>query len=185
VGNKTLLVEFLIEGGDDNRMNKSYQELYESAVSIAESIGLQTETNVTITIGPVLEKPSDGLSAVGLVPDQDHSRRWITSDNITTWQVMIHQWAVSKEFWKEYRPGRKVFEDSHLMLGLLMKVVTELGEAGEEVRLGNFEKMAEELADTVIRVFDITEALGIDIATEMVKKMEKNETRPIKHGKRV
>lgn len=46
--------------------------------------------------------------------------------------------------------------------------------------LANFR---EELADTVIRVLDLTEALGIDIEDEIDKKMQRNEERPYRHGK--
>lgn len=40
-----------------------------------------------------------------------------------------------------------------------------------------------ELADIVIRVFDLAGALGINLEQEVLNKMAYNETRPHKHGK--
>ena len=41
----------------------------------------------------------------------------------------------------------------------------------------------EEIADTFIRLLDMTGSYGIDIATAIMMKMAKNEDRPHKHGK--
>lgn len=41
-----------------------------------------------------------------------------------------------------------------------------------------------ELADAVIRIFDLAEALGIDLQTQIELKMNYNEGRPYKHGKK-
>ncbi len=73
-------------------------------------------------------------------------------------------------------------DDPKVILSWLMLIVTEVAEAAEAVRHGNEANFAEELADVVIRVFDTSEALGIDIEAEIVKKMATNEQRPIRHG---
>ena len=91
----------------------------------------------------------------------------------------------------------------------LMLVVTELGEAMEayrhlsertlshmqgNVELGTpanidpdqapiLENFIEELADTFIRLLDMTGSFEIDISTAIARKMAKNEKRPYKHGK--
>lgn len=75
-------------------------------------------------------------------------------------------------------PGR----DARHILSLLMLVSTELAEAAEEVRKGTLEKFGEELADVVIRVFDIAFALGVDLEAAILAKMEKNEQRTYLHG---
>jgi NTP pyrophosphatase (non-canonical NTP hydrolase) len=41
----------------------------------------------------------------------------------------------------------------------------------------------DELADSVIRILDLAEWLGIDLETHIKLKMEYNKTRPIKHNK--
>ena len=65
----------------------------------------------------------------------------------------------------------------------LMLVVSELGEALEALRKDDGDNFAEELADVVIRVCDLAGGLSIDLETEILQKMERNEKRPYKHGK--
>jgi len=62
-----------------------------------------------------------------------------------------------------------------IMLGKLMLVVTEVGEAAEAVRHNNFDNFKEELADAIIRLLDIARSCGIDIDDEVLKKMKTNE----------
>jgi len=66
---------------------------------------------------------------------------------------------------------------------LLMLIVSELGEACEALRKNNWDNFKEELADTMIRLFDMAEGLNIDLEKEILKKVEKNKKRPYKHGK--
>jgi len=44
-------------------------------------------------------------------------------------------------------------------------------------------EIGEELADAVIRIFDLAESEGIEIGEELVAKSEVNKNRPLKHGK--
>ena len=76
---------------------------------------------------------------------------------------------------------RPIWEDNTLKY--LMYVVTELAEAMESWRDNNREHFGEELADAVIRIFDMTTALGINIELEIEKKMEKNWLRSRNHGR--
>lgn len=113
-------------------------------------------------------------------------RRYSSEDAIERWQFLIHDWAIGKGFWEDApndHPDALFAEVTWVMSKLMLKV-SELGEACEALRKGDRENFAEELADTVIRILDTAEALDIHIASEMVAKMESNETRPHKHGKR-
>lgn len=75
----------------------------------------------------------------------------------------------------------------------LMLIVTEVSEAMEDHRDGKVFTvetgdgkpcgLASELADVMIRVFDLAGALGIDLEHEIAVKMAYNETRPFKHGR--
>jgi NTP pyrophosphatase (non-canonical NTP hydrolase) len=86
---------------------------------------------------------------------------------------LCHSIAKSKGFWdKERNVGEA-----------LMLIVTELAEAMEAHRKQDKENFDEELADTFIRLFDLCGGLGIDIEAQIMKKCEKNKTRPYKHGK--
>lgn len=46
------------------------------------------------------------------------------------------------------------------------------------------EQFVEELADIVIRTFDLAAGLGLEIGEAIVSKVEKNKGRPYKHNKR-
>jgi len=48
---------------------------------------------------------------------------------------------------------------------------------------GKPEGVPSELADVVIRCFDMADYYGIDLESMIIEKMEFNKTRPFKHGK--
>jgi NTP pyrophosphatase (non-canonical NTP hydrolase) len=103
--------------------------------------------------------------------------------------VEIGEWRRSKEF---FTPDAAAFEEpaplpltnADAMLGKLMLVVTELAEAAEACRKGDYQNFCEEVGDAVIRLMDICDAGQIDLAGEIRDKMRVNWTRPIKHGKK-
>lgn len=79
---------------------------------------------------------------------------------------------------------KKGFWDSKRNVGeMLMLIVTEVSEAMEAYRHSDKENFNEEIADTFIRLFDLSGGLKIDVEKEIMKKMEKNKKRPYKHGK--
>lgn len=90
----------------------------------------------------------------------------------------IHMNAAAKGFWDDVKRG-----DVRHRLSLLMLIATEVAEAAEAVRKGDDENFAEELADIVIRVLDVSSAFGIPIGQEIIRKMGVNRERPRKHGK--
>ena len=63
-------------------------------------------------------------------------------------------------------------------------IITEISEAIESYRTNPFENnFGEELADAVIRIYDLAEKMGIDLQDKIDKKMKINEERPNKHNK--
>ena len=94
----------------------------------------------------------------------------------------IHETAIAHGF-HEYAPifgvpGR----DTRHILSWLMLINTEVAEAAEAARKGTLYDFGEELADTVIRVFDTAEALGINIEEHIFLKMDVNDGRAHMHG---
>lgn len=125
-------------------------------------------------------------------------------------QWAAHQTAMAKGWWKRDMTGAAIVDRP--ILELLMLAVGELSEAAEEARMHDFdvlevyrrdpagkkrpfneemdlgaadakpEGFGIELADTVIRIMDTCEALGIDLTRMVEIKMAFNATRPHRHG---
>ena len=93
----------------------------------------------------------------------------------------VHANAVAHGWWEEPR------EDGTL----IALIMSEAAEALEALRKGNgpdehcpqFSGAEVELADVVIRIMDMAEARGWNVAGAIVAKHEFNKTRPYKHGK--
>ena len=94
---------------------------------------------------------------------------------IRGWQEEIHANAVNKGFWDEERSIPE----------MLCLIHSEVSECLEVYRGGHDGTIGEELADTVIRVMDMAEGLGIDLQTEINNKHQYNLTRPRMHGKKI
>ncbi len=90
----------------------------------------------------------------------------------------IAEWREKKGF---LTPSK--LSENHDVLAKLMLVVSELGEAAEAVRHQDQENFEEEIADTIIRLLDLTGTMGIDIEDALRKKMAINEGREYMHGK--
>jgi NTP pyrophosphatase (non-canonical NTP hydrolase) len=94
----------------------------------------------------------------------------------------------------EDRPARPTQDERDFagrVIVLLALITTEVAEAIEEARGGRFRERSEdgkpeglpaELADVVIRCFDLAGGLGIDLAGAIERKAAYNATRPTRHG---
>ena len=93
----------------------------------------------------------------------------------------IHDNAAVHGWWDEPR------EDGTL----IALIMSEAAEALEALRKGNgpdehcpqFSGAEVELADVIIRIMDMAESRGWNVAGAIVAKHEFNKTRPYKHGK--
>lgn len=105
--------------------------------------------------------------------------------------TIIHGYNKAKGFWdKERNVGE-----------LLMLVTSELGEAMEAHRRGQFadwndfevngtpfvysikDTFEDEITDAIIRLLDLSAGLEIDLEKHINAKVKYNETRPTLHGK--
>lgn len=105
----------------------------------------------------------------------------------------IHENARNKGFWKDYaevelmKPVLR--HETYLAQYLncvgqrLMLITSEVGEAEEALRKNDMENFQEEIADIVIRCFDLAGGLDFDLVEEMNKKHQVNLAREYKHGK--
>ena len=112
-----------------------------------------------------------------------NTERWKPGMTLQNWQRLIGQWGRDKGFWKPIQ-DENTFD--HVVKEKLLLIVSEVAEATEELRKmkGYSDKLGEELADIVIRSFQLADQLNIDLEVELIEKMRKNERRPFKHGKR-
>jgi NTP pyrophosphatase (non-canonical NTP hydrolase) len=105
--------------------------------------------------------------------------------------IECHQTAKDSGFWDvdglDDPLGRVLDPEDEigvqLALAKLALIGTEVAEAAEEIRKGSERvEVGEELADIVIRVFDLAGAKGIPLFHYVLAKMEKNKGRGRRHG---
>jgi len=80
---------------------------------------------------------------------------------------------------KDYENYRNLFISQQLML-----VVSELGEAIEGLRNDDYRNFKEEIADSVIRIFDLSGFLKVNLEFEIERKMAINKNRAKLHNKK-
>jgi NTP pyrophosphatase (non-canonical NTP hydrolase) len=91
----------------------------------------------------------------------------------------VHQYARDKGWYDKDRPIPE-------LLCLLHSEISEALEAyRNNIPEGDKHCLSEELADLVIRIWDMCEYLNIDIAQAVNKKHQENLLRPYRHGNKI
>lgn len=142
-----------------------------------------------------------GLHALVMVPSHpnDHPHL-IPLPSLSDLARAAHENSIEKGWWAGYRRRPEAPCDPELVLGAIPEKIalihSEVSEALEDYRndpkscarpsvpdeKGKPCGFGSEVADVIIRSFDLAEALGLDIETEIKKKMAFNRTRPHRHG---
>lgn len=103
-------------------------------------------------------------------------------------QKVCHEIALDKGFYEGYNKEylRSAVSGNRPITELIALMHSELSEALEGARQEDPDKqnVGEEFADTVIRILDACEYMGINLEFEIYKKIEVNKVRPHKHGKK-
>ena len=105
----------------------------------------------------------------------------IVRSAITELSRDIHNWAVSKGFWDEERNDAECIA---LMHSELSEALEGLRKPHRDEHCPEFDNVEIELADCVIRIMDFSHKRGYRLASAIEAKMDYNETRPRKHGKK-
>lgn len=117
------------------------------------------------------------------------------SPAITALAEHAHKTAVKHGFYDDYMelceelmkadaPLAAQAAQRDFVLAQLAKIGSEVGECVDVIQKKiDYEGLAEELSDIVIRTMDLTAFLGYDLGAHVAMKMAKNESRPYKHGK--
>lgn len=128
-------------------------------------------------------------------------------EELRKFQKEVHQNAKNKGFWEDFeevvfelhvspseedRKQTLIKAVNLMMVGQKFDLIhSEIGEATEGVRHGNppddkipeYNAAEAELADAMIRIFDLAEFMGWDVIGAMLEKAKYNTGRPYKHGK--
>lgn len=100
----------------------------------------------------------------------------------------IHEWAKEKGFWDLDEGFEEPRDKLPEKLCLIHSEISECLEADRQGdlfddKLVNRKGVEVELADAVIRIMDLAQALDLDLGTTIAEKMVYNQNRPYKHGK--
>lgn len=110
---------------------------------------------------------------------------WKANGAINQLADLCHEVSVLKGFYQDFE---YVINGEDPLKGYMFPVkigliMTELGEAIEAHRNEDQENLYEEMADIFIRLLDLAGAIGMDVESEIQKKMQTNLGRPPKHDK--
>lgn len=97
---------------------------------------------------------------------------------------LCHGAAKESGWWKDINTGEDVIGRPHCVGEKLMLIVSEVAEAMEghrknlnDDKLPHRKMIEVELADAVIRIFDLAGAMGLDMGGAIAEKMKYNSTR--------
>ncbi|MBI2449657.1 hypothetical protein HYV49_05165 [Candidatus Pacearchaeota archaeon] len=106
-------------------------------------------------------------------------------DFLNGWQYLqkrVHETAKKKGWWEKERNDGEMLALMHSEISECLEGLRK-GNPPDE-KIGEFSSAEIELADLVIRLMDMAEGRGWNIAEAIIEKMEYNNKRKYKHGKK-
>lgn len=94
--------------------------------------------------------------------------------------IKIHQTAREKGWWDEQRNFGEMIALCHSELSELLEAIREGNK--ESKNIPGVSCAEEEIADTIIRLLDMSQGSMFNIGKALVLKMDFNKNRPYKHG---
>lgn len=101
-----------------------------------------------------------------------------------TLQFFCHKTAAKAGWWKDIKTGEPTINRPHCVGEKLMLIVSEVAKAMEghrknlnDDKLPHRKMLEVELADVIIRTFDLAGALNLDLGGAIAEKMAYNATR--------
>lgn len=110
--------------------------------------------------------------------------------DIKKFAAEVHEIALDHGFWDDKKAIDRIPEALCLIHSEISEALEDSRKPGFNpvtitfVRDGKPEGFGIELADAIIRILDLSEALGINIEQALYLKAVYNQERPYKHGKR-